>query len=269
MSSDASRRPIGVFDSGLGGLTVVREIQQQLGHEDVIYFGDIARLPYGIKSKQQITQYSIQNTIFLLNQNIKALVVACNSSASASLSVLKRIFHLPIIDVIEPAAQAAVQRTKNGRIGIIGTRATIQSKAYDRRIKQLNPSVQVFTQSAPLLVPLVEEGWMKNGVCSSVLESYLENILKKKIDTLILGCTHYPLLENKIREVVGRKVQIINCAPPTVAALKETLQDRYWMSPKRSAGQLKMFVSDLPPTFLNIGERFLGRKIANIKVVRV
>src|SRR3989338_4600373 len=218
-----SDAPIGVFDSGLGGLTVVRELRRKLPNERIIYFGDIARLPYGIKSEKQIREFSLENTEFLLCRRVKALVVACNSSSSAAFSFLKSHYRLPVIDVITPAAEAATKVSRNGRIGVMATQATVSSKAYESQIRKFNPKMRVFQKACPLLVPLVEEGILSGSLIEIVLKRYLSPLLDRKVDTLILGCTHYPLLHHTIQKVVGSKVRLIDSAPATVAKLKGVL----------------------------------------------
>ena len=261
-------KPIGVFDSGLGGLTVVREMRRRLPRETIVYFGDIARLPYGIKSKEQILNFSIQNTLFLLKQKIKALVVACNSSSSAAFPFLKRHFYLPVVDVIAPAAEAAVKVTRSGRLGVIATQATVESRAYERALKKLNPKIKVSVQACPLFVPLVEEGWLNGSITSKIVEGYLEPLKKHKVDTLILGCTHYPLLRHAIQKVVGSEVRLIDSAGPTVEKLASLLEENGLSYPASRRGSLEIFVSDLPRNFVKVGESFLGEKLNHVEVVR-
>lgn len=263
-------RPIGVFDSGLGGLTIVRELKKNLPHEKIIYFGDIARLPYGIKSKQQIIEFSKQNSAFLSKQKIKALVVACNTSASVSLPTLRKNFKLPIVDVIGPAARRAVQLTQVGRIGVIGTTATVESKAYDKAIRRLSSKAKVFQVACPLFVPLVEEGWTQDGVAHDTIKKYLSPLVRANVDVLVLGCTHYPMLKGKIQQFMGPRVKIIDSALPTVNFLKDVLHCQGALAPsKGKKGDLQIFVSDFPRNFIRIGERFLGQKMNSVKVVRL
>lgn len=262
-------QPIGVFDSGLGGLTVAREIRNQLPQEHVIYYGDLARLPYGIKSKQQIIRFSCENTEFLLEHRVKALVVACNSSASASISVLKKRYPVTVVDVIEPAARRAVRFSFTKRIGIIGTQATIESGAYEKILKKLDPHIQIFPQACPLLVPLVEEGWINGKITSAVIRTYLNDFVRKKIDTLILGCTHYPLLHEAIQACLGPKVVLVDSAAPTVYHLQQRLSRLGLLSDRLERGKLQIFVSDLPRKFIATGERFLGCRLDHVKVVPI
>jgi len=264
----APRYSIGVFDSGLGGLTVVRAIQRALPSENICYFGDIARLPYGIKSVKQIIEFSIQNSEFLIRKRIKALVVACNSSSSASLGALKKNYSLPIIDVISPAAQLACDVTTSRRVGVIGTTATIESDAYKKAIHKINPKIKVFQAACPLFVSLVESGWMNGPITENIVKNYLKPLLRSKVDTLILGCTHYPLLHRVIRRVIGKKITLIDSAPSTSKRLLEVLKQRNLLNGKNGRkGKLEVYVSDLPRDFLKIGARFLGHPIHHLKTV--
>jgi len=264
------RRPIGVFDSGLGGLTLVREIRRRLPEEGIVYFGDMARLPYGIKSKEQILSFSIQNTLFLLKHKIKALVIACNSSSSAAYTFLKRHFNLPVLDVITPAAEQAARVTRTKRIGVIATQATVESGAYEKRIRALLPSAKVFASACPLFVPLVEEGWLAGEIPEKVAASYLEPLKRQKVDTLVLGCTHYPLLRNTIKKIAGRSIQLVDSVEPTVENLASILEKNGLVYPfdRRRHGDLKVFVSDRPRNFIRVGEKFLGEKLHHVELVR-
>ncbi len=264
----SARRPIGVFDSGLGGLTVVREIRRQLPHETVVYFGDIARLPYGIKSNEQILNFSIQNTLFLLRQKIKALVIACNSSSSAAYPFLKNHFFVPVVDVITPAAEEAIRRTTHGRIGVIATHATIQSRSYEKAIKKLSAKVKITSVPCSLLVPLVEEGWLDGKITDSIIQHYLAPLKNARIDTLILGCTHFPLIQSRIKAALDNGVKLVDSAKPTVEKLSWILAEKGLIYPANHKGTLKIFVSDMPRNFKRIGERFLGEKLNHVKVAR-
>ncbi|OGW44298.1 MAG: glutamate racemase, partial [Nitrospirae bacterium RBG_16_43_11] len=202
-----NKGPIGVFDSGIGGLTVLKEIITVLPNEDTLYLGDTARLPYGTKSEETVVKYSIENTRFLLKYNIKLLVVACNTASAVSLSELRKQFSIPIIGVVEAGARAASRATKNGKVGIIGTETTVSSGAYTKAIREINADIETFGQSCPLFVPLVEEGWIDDDVTLAVAERYLGGFKNKGIDTLVLGCTHYPLLKGIIQKVMGNDVR--------------------------------------------------------------
>lgn len=264
-----TRKPIGVFDSGLGGLTIVREMRRMLPDESIVYFGDLARLPYGTKSKEQIQTYSVQNTLFLIKQKVKAVVIACNSSSSAAYQFIKSHFNLPVIDVIEPAVQSALESTKNGRIGVIATRATVESGAYEKGLLRKNPKTKVFQEPCPLFVSLVEEGWLSGPVTREIVKIYLKPLLSKKIDTLILGCTHYPMLRQSIREVVGNKIKLIDSISPTVRSLSQTLRKKELAAEKPSSkSALRVYVSDRPRNFIRLGEKFLGEKLHHVELVR-
>lgn len=260
--------PIGVFDSGLGGLTVVHELRRQLPKESILYFGDLARLPYGTKSSAQIRRFSVENAEFLLQKKVKALVIACNSSSSAAYHLLKRRFKVPVIGVIEPAVEEALQKTRTGKIGVIGTAATIESKVYEDALKSRSPEAEVHVQSCPLFVPLVEEGWLNGGITERVIEKYLAPLAVKKIDTLILGCTHYPILFKQIRSFFGSVVSLIDSAAPTVRKLTSLLQEKELVYEGNKAPRFQIFTSDQPRNFYRVGERFLGEKLPKIKVVR-
>jgi len=262
------KRPIGIFDSGLGGLTVVREIRKQLPEESITYFGDLARLPYGIKSKEQILRFSVENTRFLLSQSVKAVVIACNSSASAAYPYLKKNFHVPIVDVIGPAVEAALSLTRTGRVGLIATQATVESGAYTRALACRAPKAKLFSQPCPMLVPVVEAGWLRGTLTDQIIRKYLEPLKRWRLDTLILGCTHYPLLRSGIQRALGHSVRLIDSAQPTVQKLVGLLTELKLNNPGRKKGSLKVFVSDLPRDFKRIGERFLGEKLNHVKVIR-
>ncbi|MCX8010152.1 MAG: glutamate racemase, partial [Ignavibacteria bacterium] len=209
MFTSIQQKPIGIFDSGIGGLTVVKEIINLLPNENLIYFGDTARVPYGNKSNETIKHYSIQNTKFLLHHNVKMIVVACNSASSIALDVVSNYTDIPVIGVIKPGALSAVANTKNKRIVVIGTHATISNKAYEKEITNLNGNVQVMGKACPLFVPIVEEGWQNNEIAFLTAKEYLAPLKKFYFDTLILGCTHYPLLKKVIQRVVGEEVTLI------------------------------------------------------------
>jgi glutamate racemase len=263
------KKGIGVFDSGLGGLTVVKELMKKLPFEDIIYFGDTARLPYGSKSPHIITQFSFENTEFLLKQNIKFLVVACNTASSFSLVQLERNFDLPMVGVITPGASAAIKATVNKKIGVIGTSGTINSQSYVKALKKIDPAVKIFTQPCPLFVPLVEEGWINKEVTFEIAAEYLKELKKYNIDTLILGCTHYPLLKNIVARVMGPKVTLIDSAKATAETVKELLVKNKLTAKEATGGKHRFFVSDLSANFIKIGQRFLGQDKLSIKQVNL
>ncbi|MFN3551263.1 MAG: glutamate racemase [Endomicrobiia bacterium] len=280
-----SELPIGIFDSGLGGLTVVKEIINLLPNEDIIYLGDTARVPYGSKSKETIIKYSIQNTKFLLKHNIKLLVVACNTSSSYAVEKLKKDFKkLHIIEVVTPGAKTALKTTKNYKIGVIGTKATIKSRSYEKIIKKLCKKAKVYMQATPLFVPLIEEGWVdevyKNkkytqkqrinnkNIIKQVAIEYLKSLKKQNIDVLVLGCTHYPAIKMILQDIVGNKVKIVDSAVETSKEVKEVLIKNNLLNSKKT-GKIKFYVTDDPQSFKIIGSMLLNKKIQNVKKIEV
>ncbi|MGD9897541.1 MAG: glutamate racemase [Calditrichaceae bacterium] len=261
------RNPIGIFDSGIGGLTVVKELIKLLPDEHLIYFGDTARIPYGTKSKRLIEQYALEDANFLLQYDIKLLVVACNTASSLALPVLEEKLKIPVVGVVKPGARAAVKMSKNKRIGVVGTSATINSSSYGKEISLILKDAQVFGQPCPLLVQLVEEGWLDDEITMLTLKKYLEPILIEKIDTLILGCTHYPLLEKAIRQVAGPGVNLIDSGRETAKAVKELLNGLNILNNSGRFGANRYYVSDIPAKFEEIGSRFLGQPLKNVERV--
>ncbi len=261
-------RPIGVFDSGVGGLTVVKEIMKVLPNEDIIYFGDTARVPYGTKSPETVTKYAIQDIKFLLTYDIKAIVIACNTASATSLETVKQEFGIPIIGVVNPGAKSAVKNTKNKRIGIIGTQGTISSCAYQSAVKSLDNDIQIFGTACSLFVPLVEEGWLNNEVVKKTAQTYLKEMKDKDIDTLILGCTHYPLLIDVIADTMGDKVTLINPALETANELYQVLSYNDLIK----CGEVpsyKYFLSDISTKFETIANNCLNKKVGFIEKVDI
>lgn len=258
-------RPIGIFDSGVGGLTVVSRVQDILPNENIIYFGDTARVPYGTKSKETVTRFSVENVEFLMRHDVKLIIVACNTASSLSLEFLKRCFRVPILGVIEPGAKAAARYTRTNRIGVIGTSATMASGAYERAIARLRSGKYIFNQSCPLFVPIVEEGWVDTKVARDIAAIYLKGMRSKNIDTLILGCTHYPLLKNVIGKVMGKSTRLVDSAEEVAREAKAVLEANGLLNNSGRPGKQKFFVSDEPPRFMKMAERFLRRKIKCIK----
>ena len=254
-------RPIGIFDSGVGGLTVVGKIQEILPSEDLVYFGDTARVPYGTKSKETVTKFSVENVEFLMTHNVKLVIVACNTASSLSLEFLKRCFRVPVIGVIEPGAREAVSATRNNRIGVIGTHATVSSGAYEKAIKKISPRYAVFTQACPLFVPLVEEGWADKVVTKTVTQAYLKPLKERSVDTLIMGCTHYPILKNVLKKIMGKNVILVDSAREVAKEASQILDASGLLNNSRSKGRHKFFVSDEPNRFVKIGEKFLKTHI--------
>lgn len=257
-------RPIGMFDSGIGGLTVLKEVSSLLPHENIIYLGDTARVPYGIRSPETLRRYSFECTEFLLKQDIKLLVVACNTVSAISLRDLSERIPVPVIGVIEPGARAAVRATKNKKVGIIGTEATIKSGAYAAAINSLASDIEVYGLACPLFVPLVEEGWTEGVIARLVVERYLDGTGLGGADTVVLGCTHYPLLKEVIQDVSGR-VRLVDSGVETALAVKQLLSERGLEERNGMAGTKKFFVTDSPEKFISVGERFLKTKIDNIE----
>jgi len=252
-------KPIGIFDSGVGGLTVMSEVAKLLPGEDIIYFGDTARVPYGSKSKEAISRFAQEICEFLLNSNVKLIIVACNTASAFALEKLQKL-PVPVLGVIAPGAMAALGHTKNLRVGVIGTHGTVKSKSYIKAIKKLNPRVNVFSNACPLFVPLVEEGWLAKPVTYEIAREYIAPLKAKKIDVLVLGCTHYPLLKKVIGKVTGKNVRLIDSASATAVCAKDILIKKNMLSAKKR-GSYKFFVSDSPEKFKSVGEKFLGRKI--------
>lgn len=260
-SADNRARPIGVFDSGIGGLTVLKELTALLPGEDFIYLGDTARLPYGTKSNEVIVRYSRENTEFLLAKGIKLLVVACNTSSAVALGEIERHTMVPVIGVIDPGARAAVRASRTGKIGVIGTEATIASGAYTRAIQKLKPRAEIYTRACPLLVPLVEEGWTDNEIAERTITYYLESLKASGIDTLLLGCTHYPLLRGVFERVLGPRVKIVDSAIATAAAVREKLAALKLARRDGGGGAQSFFVTETPDRFVRVGRRFIGPRV--------
>lgn len=260
----SSNSPIGVFDSGIGGLTVVREILRQLPNEHVIYFGDSARVPYGGKSVETVTRFSIENTRFLLRHGIKFIVVACNTASALAMPTLLRRFEIPMIGVITPGAEEAVRRTKSLRVGVIGTAGTVGSKAYDNAIAEIDPDCSVEGVACPLFVPLAEEGWVDGDVPMRVAETYLKPLRESGVDTVILGCTHYPLLRSTIGAVLGEGIDLVDTAESTVLEVGRRLESLGLLREVSEPGTRRFFLSDVPVRFREIGGRFLGETIEDL-----
>ncbi|MDA8326534.1 MAG: glutamate racemase [Nitrospiraceae bacterium] len=253
----ANNAPIGVFDSGLGGLTVLREIILGLPGEATIYLGDTARVPYGIRSPEVVTRYSFENMKFLLSRGIKLLVIACNTASAISLEALRRDSPVPVIGVIEPGARAAVQASRTGSVGVIGTETTIKSDAYRRVLERYAPGIKVFSRACPLFVPLVEEGWVDDEVAFLTAGKYLSGFRQGGIDTLLLGCTHYPLLKKTIRRVLGDGVTLIDSARETAREIKKVLEENGLLRQTDLPPEREFYVTDAPERFKTLGGRFL------------
>lgn len=260
--------PIGIFDSGVGGLTVAREIMRQLPDESTIYFGDTARVPYGSKSRDTIIAFSRQIMKFLMTKDVKAIVVACNTASAFALDVIAKDTDIPVIGVIEPGARAADEATSNGRIGVIATEGTIKSNTYSKVIKEINPKLQVFSKACPLFVPLVEEGWQYDSVTYEIADRYLCDILSYDIDTLVLGCTHYPLIRRTIQKVAGDNVTLINPAYETAKELDRILSDKGMYAHDNEVIH-DFYVSDSVEKFRNFAGTILPCEVSSVECVNM
>jgi len=278
-------RPIGVFDSGVGGLTVLKSLLAALPEERFLYLGDTAKVPYGNKSRETVTKLAFENLLFLLERQVKAVVVACNTVSASCLDLLVDAFRIPVFGVIEPAVEAAVQTTRNGCIGVIGTRGTIQSGAYQSALKARDPALKVLSRDCPLLVPLAEEGYADHQATQLILQDYLGDFISTGVDSLILGCTHYPVLLRSIQAVVGPGVTLVESGPMTARRVFESLKESHALTPAPGSTlsdsphdngseieippQVRYFVTDDQPRFSRVAAEFLQREIGRVEVVRV
>lgn len=270
--SDITRAPVGVFDSGVGGLTVVREIMRQIPNESICYFGDTARVPYGSKSKETVTRFSRQIVRFLQTHQVKTIVIACNTASAYALDELEKEIDIPIIGVVRPGAKVAAEVTKNGKIGVIATQATIGSQIYTRYIKEINSNVTIYGKACPLFVPLVEEGLWQDPVTDEIAKRYLSELIDIGIDTLIMGCTHYPLIRSTIGRVIGEDVTLVNPAYETALELKSMLKERGLLSqepPKLGSNQYQFYVSDAAGKFKQFANSIIKYGILSAKTVNI
>lgn len=264
--------PIGVFDSGVGGLTVVREIMRQIPKERIVYFGDTARVPYGSKSKETVTKYSRQILRFLKTQNVKAIVIACNTASAYALETLEKEIDIPIIGVVKPGAKTAAEATRNGKIGVIATEGTIQSEIYTQYIKELKSNVEVKGKACPLFVPLVEEGLLEDPVTEEIAQRYLSVLINSGIDTLILGCTHYPLIRSTVKKVMGEEVVLVNPAYETAIELKTLLEKNHMLQeekPPLGTNQYQFFVSDGAEKFQYFANTIFKYGVLAVKQINI
>lgn len=267
-----SNAPIGIFDSGIGGLTVAREVMRQLPNERIVYFGDTARVPYGSKSKETVTRYSRQIVRFLKEQDVKAIVVACNTASAYALDELEQEIDIPIIGVVKPGARVAADVSKNGRIGIIGTEATVGSRIYSRYIKEYRPTSEVIGKACPLFVPLVEEGLLHDPVTDEIAMRYLSSLIDSGIDTLILGCTHYPLIRSTVGKIMGDGVTLVNPAYETARELGEMLREKAMLNqekPLLGTNQYQFFVSDAAEKFIRFANSIIKYGILSAKIIHI
>ena len=258
--------PIGVFDSGIGGLTVVHELIRQLPNESIVYFGDTARVPYGPKSPDTVRRYSREIAGFLREQGVKNIVIACNTATAHALTTLREDLDMPVVGVVEPGARAAVAASRRGHIGVIGTVGTIKSGAYERAIRSIDPDIRVTARACPLFVPLVEEGWTEHEAARLIAREYLQPLVAAEIDTLVLGCTHYPLLKPLLREILGSDVRLIDSAEETAAETARTLAAADLCAQPAAEASYRFIASDDPLQFLQLGQRFLGGTMEGVEI---
>ncbi len=264
-----TNRAIGVFDSGIGGLTVVRALMERLPFENIIYFGDTARVPYGIKSVETINRYALQITEFLIQKDVKLLIVACNTMAAVAYEAIRNLSPVPVLEVIEASAKSAACDSRSKSIGVIGTPATINSNAYARAIHLLDNDARIFSQACPLFVPLVEEGWFDHPATRLIADDYLKPVLAEQIDTLVLGCTHYPLLKPMLQEIVGKEVKLIDSAEAMAGITADLIAKENLSNSSGKLPDYQFCVTDVPYRFQTIGEKFLGRTLSSVEMVRL
>lgn len=264
-----SRRPIGIFDSGIGGLTVFKEISRILPREDLLYLGDTARVPYGTKSAETVRRYALQNVRFLLKEDVKMVIVACNTASAFALEELQKEFSIPILGVVEPGVEGALRTSRSKRIGVIGTEGTVSSSAYAKHLLRSDSSIFVTSSPCPLFVPLVEEGWWEGEVTEEIVRLYLKDMLKQEIDTLILGCTHYPLLKNTLQKVIGPHVALIDSAEETARIASLLLARQNLMRAENRNPRREFFVTDSPERFRRLGHLFLNEPLKDVRHVEI
>jgi len=262
-------RPIGVFDSGIGGLTVAAELRRILPHEDIYYIGDTARVPYGGKSQATIERYSVEMSGLLLAEQAKMIVVACNTASALAIPKLQAALPVPVTGVILPGAKAAVATTVNGHVGVIGTRGTVRSGAYERAIHALAPEVRVTSRACPMLVPAIEEGWLENDITDSIIARYLDTLVGSGIDTLVLGCTHYPLLKTALARFLGPGIRLVDSAENCAIAVRELLIRHQIGAPENAIGTLSVALTDASDGFLPVAEEALGLVVGNVRLAAV
>jgi glutamate racemase len=267
-SGDATEaaRPIGVFDSGIGGLTVVSALRALLPNESIFYLGDTARLPYGGKSETTVQRYSLEIATMLLEEKAKTVVVACNTASALALALLEKSLPVTVTGVILPGARAAIGRTRTGHVGVIGTRATIKSGAYERALRALNPDVRVTTRACPLLVPLIEEGWLQSTITDEIIMQYLGPLVEEGIDTLVLGCTHYPLLRDAIARLLGEGITLVDSAENCAGAVRELLLRENLCAPETNGGKLQVALTDPPDNFLRVAREALQLEVGEVQL---
>ena len=262
------KRPIGIFDSGLGGLTIFKTIHRTLPHENLIYFGDTMNVPYGSKSKEAVTRFSLAIARFLQTQRVKLIVVACNTASALALPQLQKQITVPVIGVIGPGAQSAFKKTRNGKIAVLATEATVRSLSYPKALKRLNKNLQVTQQACPLFVPLIEEGWIHPAAAQQIISDYLRPVIKSKADTVILGCTHYPVIKQHIAKQLGPQVQLVDSAEAVAADVKEYLLHSGQLNDK-GRGAFTLYASDDPARFKHLAKHILGRELSRVQLKKL
>jgi len=260
------KRPLGVFDSGIGGLTVAAALRELMPSENIFYIGDTARVPYGGKSQQTIERYASEITGLLLAERAKMIVVACNTASALAVPKLEEELKIPVIGVIEPGARAAAAATRNGHVGVIGTRATVYSRAYERAIHAINPDIRVSSQPCPMLVPLIEEGWLDDTITDQVIRRYLEKLVRADVDTLVLGCTHYPLLKEALQRFAGPEITLVDSAHNCAAAVKKLLAKEDLAADVEQLGKLDVALTDRSDGFLRVAEQALALQVGDVKL---
>ncbi|MFZ0391207.1 MAG: glutamate racemase [Calditrichia bacterium] len=260
-------RPIGVFDSGVGGLTVVKQLISRCPHEQIVYFGDTARIPYGTKSEETVRRFSLEDSFFLLDQSVKMIVAACNTASAVAVDLLTETLPVPVIGVIQPGAEAAVRYSQNHKTGVIGTAGTIRSGSYQKALQQLMPALRVIPRPCPLFVPLVEEGWIEDDATYLIARRYLQPLLENKVDTLIMGCTHYPLLQPVLQKIMGPQVKLVDSGVETALQVRRVLRSNGLEADPQQNPEHRFYLSDMPYKFQEIAERFLERTIPHVQTV--
>jgi glutamate racemase len=261
--------PIGVFDSGVGGLTVLRAIERKLPMESLIYLGDTARIPYGIRSEETVRRYALEDADFIYSRGVKAIVIACNTASALAADLLRSRYSIPVLGVIGPGARRAAELTRNGRLGVIATEATIASRAYERRILAHNPGLEIISRACPLFVPLAEEGWVNHPVTRMVAEEYLSELKSSGVDTLVLGCTHYPLLRPVIEQVMGDGVACVDSGEAVAEELANLLEAKGMICAGDGQRSEEFYVTDSAARFRRVAALFLGRPLEEIKTIKL
>ena len=264
-----NNQPIGVFDSGLGGLTVLKALEKKLPKESFIYFGDTAHVPYGSKSIETVQNYSNQITKFLLKHNVKLIVIACNTASSVATQILRENFDIPIFGVVGPSVEQAITYHKKGKIGIIGTQSTIVSNSYVQKFKELAPHIKINQQACPLFVPLIEENWCNTNTAKEIAAIYLEPFITHPVDVLVLGCTHYPMMEKLIQSLMGESVKLISSGPGVAKVVEKYLKNNKIENQSIDYHSEAFFVTDFPQKFDELGSQFLGRRLTNIYHIKL